>query len=293
MEIHEFYCRGARVRIINGKIEVLTEPAVSYCPFVEAVYGIKKIDKDAVKRIVEHRMKNYGHFKPNRCFCSELVVPFGSSEVISVCMKKALLDCAIVVCEGAGSVISPNPDLVQGIGARMNGLIRTSPIPEIVKRIEASGGIVLDPRNAEIDQFEATKRAIEKGFKKIAVTVICDDAPIIPKLRELEGKSNVKLAIFSTCNTLIKEDDVCHLEMADIVCSSASKLVRERIGPKALMQLGVSIPVFILTDFGKRLVLEYLTEVKVPLVVFRARVPYIVKEKLPKCRAKCEECTKT
>ena len=103
----------------------------------------------------------------------------------------------------------------------------------------------------------------------------------------------MKLAIFSTCNTLIREDTVQYLEMADIVCSSASKLVRERIGPKAVMQLGVSIPVFILTDFGKRLALEYLTEVKVPLVIFRSRVPYIVKEKLPKCRTECEGCLKT
>jgi len=293
VKIHEFYCRGARVRIIDGEIEVLTDPAICHCPYVEATYGVRKIDRDAVRRIVEYKMKNYGYFKPNRCFCSELVVPFGSSEIISVCMKKGLLDCAIVVCEGAGSVISLNPDLVQGIGSRMNGLIRTSPISEIIKRIGEDGGIVLDPRTAKIDQLEATKRAIEEGFKKIAVTVICDDAPLIPKLRELERKFNVKLAIFSTCNTLIKENAVHYLEMADIVCSSASKLVREQIGPKALMQLGVSIPVFILTDFGKRLALEYLTEVKVPLVIFRSRVPYIVKEKLPKYRTECEECLKT
>ena len=38
---HEFLCRGARVRVhSDGRVEVLSDPAVCYCPYVEAAYGV-------------------------------------------------------------------------------------------------------------------------------------------------------------------------------------------------------------------------------------------------------------
>lgn len=282
---HEFLCRGACVRICNGEVEVLTDPAVRHCPYVEAVYGIRHIDREAVKRIVKLRMERFGFCRPHRSFDFGLVVPFGSSEIISVCMKEGLLDCAVTVCEGAGTVISWDPDLEQGIGARLTGILRTSPIKEIVHYIREHGGAPLDAEHATINQPLGVERAIEMGFKRIAVTVIGPRARDIPKIRRIERRhENVKVAVFSTCNTLVRPEDVECLEMADFVCSSASKIVRERIGPKAKMQLGVSIPVFILTDFGKALALTYLMRVKANLVVFRARMPYIVEGKQPVLR---------
>jgi len=50
---HEIYCCGARVKIKDGKIEVLTKPRIVYCPLHEALYGTKIIDEEAVK----HRQK--------------------------------------------------------------------------------------------------------------------------------------------------------------------------------------------------------------------------------------------
>lgn len=47
------------------------------------------------------------------------------------------------------------------------------------------------------------------------------------------------------------------------------------------MQLGIHIPVFVLTRFGKEIVLKYLEKMKSPVVVSRARMPYVVEEKLP------------
>jgi putative methanogenesis marker protein 8 len=276
--MHELLCRGARVLIRDGKVEVLTDPAVCSCPYVKAVYKIDRIDKEAVKRIVEEKIRCYGYFSPNRCLKSDAVVPFGSSEMISSVMGD-LIDCAVVVCDGAGSVITWNPDLVQGIGARMNGLISTSPIKEVIDRIREGGGDVLD--NPRIDQVEAVRKAVKMGFKRIAVTVIGLDASSIPELRNVEREAEISLVIFSTCNTLIREEDVRHLELADIVCASASRIVRERIGPKAKMQLGISIPVFILTERGKKIALRYIEKVKSPVLISRARMPYIVEEKLP------------
>jgi len=281
--VHELLCRGARVLVEDGRVVVLTDPAVCSCPYVKAVYKIDRIDREAVKKIVEQKIRDYGYFSKNRCLKSDIVVPFGSSEMISSVMGD-LIDCAVVVCDGAGSVITWNPDLVQGIGARMNGLISTSPIKEVIERIKKDGGDVLD--DPRIDQVEAVRKAVKMGFKRIAVTVIGVNASSIPELREVEREAGIGLVIFSTCNTLVKED-VRYLELADVVCASASRIVREKIGPKARMQLGISIPVFILTDAGRRIALRYLEKLRSPILISRARMPYIVEEKLPVCSEKC------
>ena len=285
--MHELLCRGARVLVENGKVIVLTDPAVCSCPYVKAVYKIDKIDREAVKKIVEQKIRDYGYFSPNRCLKSDLIVPFGSSEMISSVMGD-LIDCAVVVCDGAGSVITWNPDLVQGIGARMNGLIRTSPIREVIERIRKEGGDVLD--DPRIDQVEAVKKAVKMGFRRIAVTVIGLYAESIKELREVEREAGASLSIFSTCNTLVKEDDVRYLELADVVCASASRVVRERIGPRALMQLGISIPVFILTEKGKKIALRYLEKVRSPILISRVKMPYIVEDKLPILCDECQKC---
>ncbi len=276
--MHELLCRGAKVLVRDCEVEVLTEPAVISCPFVKATYKIDRIDRNAVKMIVEDKIRKFGYFCPNRLLKSDLAVPFGSSEMISSVMNE-LIDCAVVVCDGAGSVIAWNPELVQGIGARMNGLLKTTPIPEVIDRIRKSGGEVLsEPR---IDQVSAVKEAIKMGFKRIAVTVIGPMADEIGRLRDIERKEGIKLAIFSTCNTLVPEEDMEYLEMADIVCASASRSIIKRIGPKALMQLGIHIPVFILTKLGRKIALKYLETMKSPILISRARMPYIVEEKLP------------
>jgi len=59
-------------------------------------------------------------------------------------LKKGLIDCAVVVCEGAGTVITSNGDFVQSIGARLTGIIKTSPILEVIERIKKDKGIILD-----------------------------------------------------------------------------------------------------------------------------------------------------
>ena len=291
MAEHEFLCRGARVRVRDGEVEVLTDPAVSYCPYVAATYGVKRIDRAAVARIVRMKMERFGFCCPHRRFVEKLIVPFGSSEMMSVCLRRGLLDCAVTVCEGAGTVIASDPGLVQGIGAMLNGILRTSPLEPVIRHIEARGGVLLDREEAVIDQVAGVEEAICRGFKRIAVTVIGPRASIIPKLRELEAEhEGVRLAIFSTCNTLVEERDLRCLGQADVVCASASRLIREHIGPRALAQLGVSIPVFLLTPLAKELAFTYLTEVRASLVAFRARMPYLVAEKQPILARGCSGC---
>ncbi len=159
--VHELLCRGARVRVRGCKVEVITDPAVVSCPYVRAVYGIEIADREAVRKIVERKIEEYGHFCPHRSLKSDRIIPFGSSEMISTVMGE-ILDAAVVVCDGAGTVITGNPELLQGIGAAMTGLIKTTPIPEVVRRIEDMGGKVLDP--PRIDQVEGVRRAFQEGL---------------------------------------------------------------------------------------------------------------------------------
>ncbi len=283
---HEIYCCGARVRISPKDVEVLSEPTVEYCPLHESLYGTKKIDVEAVRKTVERKIAGSGFCCQNRIFDAESIVAYGASEMMRVWLRKNLIDCAVVVCEGAGTVITANGNLVQGIGARLTGVIKTSPIREIIGHVEAEGGVILDKINARIDQVEGVKRAFDLGFKRVAVSVAGFQARAVSEIRAFEDSAKADAVIFSVCNTCVGEVDVAHLGKADIVCAGASKILRTEIGGKALMQLGVTIPVYSLTEKGKRLVLGYLGEFKDKLVIFRtSKLPYSSESKGPKLRS--------
>jgi putative methanogenesis marker protein 8 len=283
--VHEIYCCGARVRISENGIDVLSEPLITYCPLHEALYGTKKIDADAVRKTVEMKIAGFGFCCANRLFDAESVVAYGASEMMQVWLEKKLIDCAVVVCEGAGTVITANGELVQSIGARLTGIIKTSPIKEIMAHIEENGGIILDKATAQIDQVEGVKRAFNLGFKRIAVSVAGFQAKAISEIRSFEAKTKADILVFSVCNTCVKKEDAKHIAKADVACASASKILRKEIGSKALLQLGVTIPVYALTEKGKNLVLAYLAEFKDKLVIFRTKkLPYQTENKGPKLK---------
>jgi len=274
-------CCGAKVQVCSQDVKVLSEPRISHCPLHESLYGTKLFDKDAVKKTVETKMREYGFCCKHRVFDDAIVVPYGASEIIKTCMDSKLLDCAVVVCEGAGTVISANPSLVQGIGAHLTGIIKTSPIREIIQHIKTSNGSVLDPTTAKINQAEGVKTAGDMGFEKIAVTVAGFQATQITKIRMSEKKLGIEATIFSVCNTCITESDMRHIMKADIVTSSASTIIREKIGSKALMQIGVTIPVFAITERGKKTMLTYLERFNDKIVAFRTHLPYLVEQRGP------------
>ncbi|MGQ9506989.1 MAG: methanogenesis marker 8 protein [Candidatus Bathycorpusculaceae bacterium] len=283
--VHEIYCCGARVRISEKGIEVLSEPLITYCPLHEALYGTKKIDVEAVRKSVEMKVAGFGFCCANRLFDARSVVAYGASEMMRVWLEKKLIDCAVVVGEGAGTLITANGELVQAIGARLTGIIKTSPIKEVIPYIEAKGGTVLDKATARIDQVEGVKRAYNLGFKRIAISVAGFQAKAISEIRKFEAETKAEILIFSVCNTCVKKEDVKHIAKADIACASASKILRNEIGSKALLQLGVTIPVYALTERGKTHVLAYLAHFKDKLVVFRTqRLPYQTENRGPRLK---------
>jgi len=282
---HEIYCCGSRVRISEKGIEVLTEPLVEYCPLHDSLYGTKHIDVESVRKSVEMKIAGYGFCCENRLFDAKPVVAYGASEMMHIWLDKGLIDCAVVVCEGAGTVITANGSLVQAIGARLTGIIKTSPISEIIKRVEAEDGFILDKVKARIDQIEGVKRAVDLGFRRVAVSVAGFQAKAISEIRIFEKNANSDVLIFSVCNTCVNNANVAHIAKADVACASASRTLRTKIGKKALLQLGVTIPVYALTEKGKRLVLAYLAEFKDKLAVFKtSKLPYILEGKGPRLK---------
>lgn len=282
---HEVYCCGARVAVSEKGVRVLSEPTVEYCPLHKSLYGIKEINAKTVKRSVERKITHFGFCCRNRSFHAEPIVAYGASEMIKLWLEKKLIDCAVVVCEGAGTVITSNGELVQAIGARLTGIIKTSPISEVIEHIEANGGTVLDKYVAGIDQAVGVKQAFEMGFKRIAVSVAGFQAEAIDEIRKFETRAGVEVLIFSVCNTRVRHADVKYICKADLVCASASTILRKEIGKGALLQLGVTIPVYALTLRGRNLILAYLDESKDELVVFRTRkMPYEPRERGPRLK---------
>ncbi len=148
---HKLYCCGAKVAVSERGVRVLSKPTVEYCPSHQSLYGIRQIDARTVKESVEKKIGYFGFCCRNRNFDAEPIVAYGASEMMKIWLQKKLTDCAVVVCEGAGTVITSNGELVQAIGARLTGIIETSPIAEVIEHIDADGGVVLDKCAARID----------------------------------------------------------------------------------------------------------------------------------------------
>lgn len=73
---------------------------------------------------------------------------------------------------------------------------------------------------------------------------------------------------------------------ADVVCASTSTVIGKEIGRRALLQLGLTIPVYALTEKGKRLILAYLAEFRDKIVAFRtSKLPYEAEGKVSKMKS--------
>jgi len=144
-----------RIVVKNGEVTEVGEPVADWCPVFSKVAGVTKLTQEEAKKNMEYRIRELGMFTPQRRFDHGVFVNFGVSEIMMTALKRGSLDMTVTVCDGAGTVISGDPELVQGMGALMSGLIETEPIPETIAGIESYGGIFLDKENARIDQAGA------------------------------------------------------------------------------------------------------------------------------------------
>jgi len=251
MDEHVIEALGkTRVRVMDGKVVEVGEPKIDYCPIFDKYRGVKKLTPETVKDNIEFRIDDFGMCTNDRTVRMKDFLSFGVSEILNTLIVEDEIDCVVSVCEGCGTVILTEPEIVQGTGGRVSGLLSTSPLENIIEEVGREN--VLDPENASIDQIKGTLKAIKMGYKKIAVTIVsADDAK---KLREIERESvDIKIYIFAAhVSEISKENAETLFNNVDVVTGCASKYIREIGDEKDFFKAGASIPIYGVTESGKR-----------------------------------------
>lgn len=265
-DIHVLRYFSSFVSVLDGKVIFVSDPVLSYCPLAGYLYkgfkDSKGADKDTlklkIKETIESKISEYGFFTAKRALLSgETAIAYGASEMLMFALEKKAIDAAVVVCDGAGTVITDSARLVQGIGARMHSIVMTSPIKEVIGRLKELRALVVFS-NALIDQAQGVEEAAKAGYKKIAVTVAGHDAEILARIRGLESLYGVEVTILVVCTTGVNGAKIEEIgRYADIVWSCASAGVRAKIGAAALVQISKQIPVFVLTRGGMDFIAAY------------------------------------
>ncbi len=261
----------------NGLEAVKATPIpIQYCPlmvkllkevggdYAETLLAtLKTEDKELQVRMICNLINEVvikgGYFDTSRPLNScEANVLFGASEIMSSAFKSNLIDAAVIVSNNLGTIITTNDSNTQGAVKRMTGLFYTSPSEELIKIALDSSIIPVFPMSAEIDQLEGVKKAIELGYKRIAVSVAASDNILHKELKKLEG-NGIQIYKFGLCSTGISEEVALAMQNdADVIWSCASKYVKELIEPRAIAQVGLKIPVHIMTPQGWSLVRNHL-----------------------------------
>jgi len=245
---------GCFVVVADGAvIEVDRTDALSYCP-LQSMLG----DPD-VAAYIEGKIRKFGQFTAHREIVRDSFgVPFGTSEMFMRALQAGVLDAAVVVCDGAGTVVSARPEVVQGIGARMNGVFHTSPIPEIQRKLRERDGIVFD--GAPIDQLRGLRAAAAAGYARVGVTVNAFRGESLCALRETARDTGLDVTVAALCATGAGAQRARQIaEHADLAWSCASQHVRA-YGREAILQITHGIPIFVHTARGMRIVAAYADE---------------------------------
>lgn len=269
----------SRVKVEKENVVEASDPLIEWCPLFDKIRGIKKVTADAAAANMKFRIEQHGMFSPRRKLEMGTFVGFGASESMMTGVEKGIIDAAVTVCDGAGTVVTSNAKLIQGMGGWISGLTKTDPIPEVLQGIQDRNGHVLSPEDALIDQVEGAKYAAAEGYKKFAVTVA--DAQTAEELRLLEKGLGVRIMIIGVHLTGISLEDARRLlAAADIVTSCASKHIREQVKP--LVQVGTAVPLFGLTPWGKELLVERAKDVELPLLINTMQLPVLPERKQPR-----------
>lgn len=252
-DVHVTKRAGCRIKIQNGKVVEIGEPRILYCPIAKDFYGRERCREchkviRFLKKEFEGKIRE-GMFTANRKICENKArYTYGASEMLMDALGKVIDACAIV-CDGVGTLIVTDPETVQGIGEKMNGVFYTSPQKKLIEKLEENS-FVLFPETARIDQFEGVMAAKRLGYERIAVTTADKDSINLKKIKKIDEET-ITLAL---CTSGIERETAEIIkEYADLVWACGSNHVREIVGPEAWVQLGTRLPVFVLTERGFRL----------------------------------------
>jgi len=265
-DIHLVRYFSSLVTISNGKVIKITKPTITHCPLAGFLYkGLKRSGdlplsrlKDEIRKVVEEKIEHFGFCSKKRVLWDDGVsVPYGASEILAHGLRNKIIDSAVIVCDGAGTVAVSVPQVVQGIGARMHSVLRTSAIPEVIERLHQYGCRTIN-NSGMIDQKRGVIEAAKEGYKNIAVTVNAYQGENLKSIRALEKQCGISLIILVICTTGISGERINEIEKyADLVWACRSKEVRNILCVKAIEILSDASPVYILTQKGKMFVSGY------------------------------------
>lgn len=240
----------SKINIKDGKVINVTEPEVEYCPLFDHHRGIKKLTKDVIAQNIQFRIDDFGMCTSKRQLRMKDFLNFGISEILCTLLDEKAIDSVVMVLEGCGTVIVNEPELVQGIGGRVSGLVKTSPIPELIQEICEEN--IVNPKTAEINQTEGIKKAIKQGYKNIAVTIaLANDIDMINKLKAENPNVNIYVFVVHTSKRSA-EDARILFDGCDVATACASKYIREIGEKESIKTVGQSIPIYAKTKNGKR-----------------------------------------
>jgi len=253
-----------KVVIENGEIVEVGSSEMKYCPMFHAMHGVEELNEEFIRKNINFRIEDFGMCTPERVIEMDDAVTVGISEILKTNMENGNIDCVVGACDGAGTLLMTNPRVVQGVGGRVSGLVSTTPIPEVIEKLEDKGSVVLNPETAELNQLEGLKLALEKGYKNIAITIL--PSPMVEEIRNYPVGDDVNVYIFVAHTTGVKCDEVKVLfENADIVTACASKAISDYTDEHKPYYYGVKVPIFCASEDGRRLLDVRLQKINKPL----------------------------
>jgi len=237
----------SRVVVENGVVVDVSEPRVEFCPLFYKQRGIEKLTKESIRGNVEFRIRDFGIFTERREMRMKDFLSFGISEIMSMCVIKGILDCSVCVCDGSGTAVVEDPEIIQGIGGRISGMVETTPLQNVINAIGRDR--VLDPETARIDQVAGARKAWEMGYRKIGVTVVKGNEAAL--IRKEFGDDVLLFAVHTSGVT--EEDAKMLYDNCDVATACASKYMWHFGQKLGAMQVGTKVPVFAITDKGKEI----------------------------------------
>ncbi len=245
----------AEVVIENGKITYIGEPVVDYCSIFDNGQHNGDLTKEFIKSNINKRIDEFGMCTPQRSIDVEDTMSFGTSETLKTNMIKGNVDCVVGACEGVGTLLIDDAELVQGVGGRVSALISTTPIDEVMDKVGREN--VLNPETAELNPLKGLEMAIERGYKNIAITIIPTE--MVKDIRQYPKPEDVNIYIFvaHTTNVSKKEADML-FDYADVISGCSSINIREIAEERKPYYAGKKVPLYAVTENGIKLLNERL-----------------------------------
>jgi len=244
----------SRIVIEDGKVIETGEPRVKYCPLFKKYRNIDEFNDSTIRENMEFRISHFGMCTPSRQVRMKDFLSFGISELLSMALARKILDAAVIVADGTGTCVLDDPEIVQGLGGRISGIVETEPIKEVVDAVGRER--LLDPETAAIDQFAGVSKAFGMRCGKVGVTITkAYDAELI---RNAFGSNVAIFAVHTTGTSMADAEKM--FDTCDVITACASECLRKVAKDRALIQAGTRIPVYGATEFGKEIILAKLNE---------------------------------